>query len=305
MDGTGPPSPGGPDLIVVGDVMVDVAVEGPALVRGGDVHGTVLVRPAGSGANAAVWAAHAGARVRLYGRVGADLPGRLLASALAERGVEVRLGVDTEARTGAMLVVREGGERSMVADRGANARLRPEDLPPALDAPAVLVCGYLLFDPGSEEAAVAALERARARWVAVDASSWPLLEAYGRDRFLEATGPATLLLANELEVRALAGGPGGGDVRRQATRLAAHFDLVCVKLGARGALAVAGGYVAESPSPAVREADPTGAGDAFDGVFLTALLRGLDLEEALWAACEAGARAAASLDTWPPPGEGR
>lgn len=306
MDGDGPRDEGPearPDLIVVGDVMVDVAVEAAQLARGGDVHGTVLVRPAGSGANAAVWAASAGARVRLYGKAGDDLAGRLLAQALAERGVDARLGVERGARTGAMLVVRERGERSMVADRGANARLTPTDLPEALDAPAVLVSGYLLFDPGSEAAARAALERARARWVAVDAASWPLLEAYGRDRFLEATEAANVLLANELEVRALAGGPGAADVRRQAVRLAAGFDLVCVKLGARGALAVREGYLAESPAPEVEEADPTGAGDAFDGVFLAALVQGLDLEEALWAACEAGARAAASPDTWPPPEE--
>lgn len=293
----------GPDLIVVGDVMVDVAVEATQLARGGDVHGTVLVRPAGSGANAAVWAASAGARVRLHGKAGDDLAGRLLARALAERGVEARLMLDPGARTGAMLVVRERGERSMVADRGANARLAPGDLPEVLDAPAVLVSGYLLFDPGSEGAARAALERARARWVAVDAASWPLLRSYGRDRFLEATEPANVLLANELEVRALAGGPGPADVRRQAVRLAASFDLVCVKMGARGALAVREGYVTESPAPEVGEADPTGAGDAFDGVFLAALVQGLDLEEALWAACEAGARAAASTDTWPPSGQ--
>ncbi|HXF58159.1 MAG TPA: PfkB family carbohydrate kinase [Actinomycetota bacterium] len=291
---------GRPDLVVVGDVMVDVAVEAAQLARGGDVHGTVLVRPAGSGANAAVWAASAGARVRLYGRVGDDLAGRLLTQALAGRGVDARLAVDPGARTGAMLVVRERDERSMVADRGANARLAPADLPKALDATAVLASGYLLFDPGSEGAARAALERARARWVAVDAASWPLLQAYGRDRFFEATEAANVLFANELEVRALAREPGAAGVRRQAVRLAARFELVCVKLGARGALAVREGYVAESPAPEVEEADPTGAGDAFDGVFLAALVQGLDLEEALWAACEAGARAAASTDTWPP-----
>jgi sugar/nucleoside kinase (ribokinase family) len=136
-----------PDLIVVGDVMVDVGVAAGELARGGDIHGEVRLRPGGSAANAAVWAASAGARVRLYGRVGDDLPGRMLARALEERGVEPALVVDPSQRTGAVLSVREPGERSMVADRGANARLSPEDLPDRLQAAAVLVSGYLLFHP--------------------------------------------------------------------------------------------------------------------------------------------------------------
>ncbi len=55
------------DLIAVGDVMVDVHVQAPALKRGGDVHGRVRLQPAGTSANAAVWAASDGADVRVHG----------------------------------------------------------------------------------------------------------------------------------------------------------------------------------------------------------------------------------------------
>ena len=58
------------DLIAVGDVMVDVHVQAPALKRGGDVHGRVRLQPAGTSANAAVWAAWDGADVRVHGGVG-------------------------------------------------------------------------------------------------------------------------------------------------------------------------------------------------------------------------------------------
>src|SRR5215831_17958370 len=106
-----------PDLIVVGDVMVDVSVAAPALAGRGEVR----LRPAGAGANVAVWAAWAGATVRLHGAVGDDVAGRMVGEALAARGVDARLTVKAGARTGAMLVVHQAGERSMVADRGANA----------------------------------------------------------------------------------------------------------------------------------------------------------------------------------------
>jgi sugar/nucleoside kinase (ribokinase family) len=275
-----------PDVIVVGDVMVDVAVEAGALKRGGDVHGEVRLRFGGAGANAAVWAAHTGASVRLHGRVGDDPFGRAACEALRERGVEVALTVDPEERTGSMLVVHDGADRSMVADRGANGRLAPSDLPEALEAEAVLLSGYLLFGLGSRAAALAALERARARWVAVDAASWPLIEAFGPQPFFEATARATLLLANEMEARAL-------------QPVLGRYPAICVKLGPRGAELTTSDGVLRARAAEASGGDPTGAGDAFDGVLLGGLARRLDPAEALRRACEAGARAAASTEVWP------
>jgi sugar/nucleoside kinase (ribokinase family) len=292
---TGAPPSGLPDLIVVGDLLADIVVEAGTLVRGGDVHGTVRIRPAGSGANAAVWAAAGGARVRMIGRIGEDLIGRLLRDSLASRDVEAELVVDPAARTGAMLVVREPGERSMVADRGANAGLSPADLPDVLAAGAVLVSGYLLFHPGSEPAALAALERAEAPLIAVEAASWPLLEDYGADRFVSATKWATMLLANEREAEVLTGATG----EQALDELAGRYEIVVVKQGARGAVAATGGKRFTVVAPTIVEADPTGAGDAFDGVLLAEIAKGADLRSALSEACSAGATAAGSLETWP------
>jgi len=284
-----------PDLIVVGDVMADVSVSAGELATGGDVHGEVRIRPGGAGANAAVWAADAGARVTLYGRVGEDLIGRLLRSALAARAVDAALSIDRGSRTGAMLVVRKGGERSMVADRGANATLSPEDLPRRLVAGAVLVSGYLFFHPRSEAFAIAALARSEGPVVAVDAASWPLLEAYGRDRFLGATREATLILANAREAETLTALPAIDAARALAQR----YPMACVKLEAEGAVLAIEGRLIAAAAPPIQPVDPTGTGDAFDGVLLAELSRGSDPEAALQKACEAGARAAASADIWP------
>jgi sugar/nucleoside kinase (ribokinase family) len=282
-----------PDVIAVGDVMLDVAVDAEELARGGDVHGDVVVRPGGSASNAAVWAAAEGAKVRLHGRVGDDLAGRLLRESLEEHGVEAAL--DPDVRTGAVMVARETWERSMVADRGANARLSPDDLPDVLEAGAVLVSGYLLFHPGSEAAGRAALERARAEHVAVDAASWPLLRDLGPGRFLQAAGPASVLLLNGKEAETLA----GPDPEAAAAKLAERFALVAVKLGSQGVVVAAAGGVRRYPVEPVEEADPTGAGDAFDGVLLAALTLGAPLEEAVGRASAAGARVAASDSSWP------
>lgn len=283
------------DLVVVGDAMVDVAVDSGALARGGDVPGSVRIRPGGTGANAAVWAAAAGASVRLHARVGDDLPGRLVRDALEASGVDPALVVDPEAPTGAMLVVREAGERSMVADRGAAGRLSPEDLPERIDAGAVLVSGYLLFDPGAESGGKAALERARAEHVGLDAASWPLLESYGADRFLDAAREATLVLANEREAAVLTGASG----EEAARALASRGTMACVKLAAQGAVVASAQEVLPAAAPRAETIDPTGAGDAFNGTLLGALASGAPVPEALRLACEAGARAAGREGPWP------
>lgn len=280
-------------MVVVGDVMIDVSVRAEELARGGDVHGPVLVRPGGTVANAAVWGAREGAAVRLHAAVGADAAAALFELALGERGVEPALTRVDGARTGAMLVVVEEGERSMVADRGANASLREEHLPAELHCGALLVSGYTLLHDGTTAAGVAAIRRARAEHVAVDAASWPLIRERGPGRFLADADGATMLLANEKEAEVL----GGAD--DAALRLAGRFPVVVVKLGARGALVARGERLDEVPAPQVQERDPTGAGDAFDGVLLARLTLGDDLLDAVSAACRVGAEAAAGDETWP------
>ena len=280
----------------MGDVMVDVTVEAPALAPGGDVHGRVRVRPGGTSANAAVWAAWADADAAVVGAIGQDLAGEVLAGSLEARGVDTAGLVRAPAPTGAMLVVTEAGDRSMVADRGANAELRPADLPTELRAAAVLVSGYLLLGRGTTETAVAVLERAEAPFVAVEAASWPLVEAFGPDRFFEATAVATVLLANAREARSLT---GLGEI--EACRaLGERYRVAAVKRGAAGALLSVDGELLETRAePIARVDDPTGAGDAFDGVLLAALARREPAREALRLACHAGALVAASAGTWP------
>ena len=283
------------DLICVGDVMLDVRVDAGELARGGDVHGRVALHPGGTSANAAVWAAQTGATARVHGKVGVDVAGRLLRTELEVRGVEAALTEDPTAPSGTMLVVFEAGERSMVADRGANARLAPGDLPPTLEAGAVLVSGYLLLQPGAQEAGIEAIARSRAPWIGVEAASWPLVEAVGGAGFDELASGATIVFANDRESEALTG-LGPEDAVRA---LGERYRAACVKLGAMGAALVVDGDLYEHTPDPVEEADPTGAGDAFDGVLLAALARGVDPAEALRSACAAGAEVAASASVWP------
>ena len=204
-----------------------------------------------------------GATTRVHGRVGDDLQGRTLRDAITAHGVEAALTVDPEAPTGTMLVLHEPGERSMVADRGANARLAPRTCPPAIQAGAVLVSGYLLLQqPGTTPPLRPSIGPTR-RLVAVDASSWPLVQAFGVDRFFEATAAANAVLANDREAEILT----GPRARRPRRRWESATGWRRSSGGPAGRRAGRRGAVS-APAELIAEVDPTGAGDAFDGVLL-------------------------------------
>ena len=278
-----------PNVIAVGDVMV--GVHAPAATTGGHVVGQIQLHAGGSAPNAAAWAAAAGARAGVVGRVGDDFAGRALRAEVEAGGVEARLAVDPDLPTGCVLRL---GERT-VGERGANARLDPSDVPSTLVADAVLVSGYVLLHDDSEAAALTALERARSAWIAVDGASARLLERYGRERFLDATGSATVLLVNADEASALT----GEDPQRAVRVLASHYRLVCVKRGSGGAVTCFDGTLLWTDAPRITLVDDSGAGDAFAGALLAALAGGRPIEGALEAATRAGAAAASSHRRWP------
>jgi ribokinase len=294
-----------PLLVSVGDLMVDVAVEAPALARGGDVAGAVRLGPGGSAANVAAWAVAAGATARLVAGRGDDLAGRLLAAALEERGIELRPARPVAPASGAMLVVTEAGERTFVADPGANLHLAEPDVVAALDgAEAVFVSGYPLLRAATRAAATAAAAAGREGTPAVvDAASWPLLGGGAGEPVLAAAALAGTLLANREEAAALA---GRQDPAAAGARLAARVGTVVVKCGAAGVLVCAADRPPlPVPAPAAEVVDVTGAGDAFAAGYLLARAADADPAEAAGAGADLAARAVATAGAWPPrPGGG-
>lgn len=227
--------------------------------------------------NAAVAAAEEGAEATVIGRVGSDASAQLVARALAERDIVGKLASDPEISTGAAISL----GTTVVAHRGANARLAPEDVPDPLEADALLVSGFALLQTGSRDAGRAALERFHGRWAAVDLASPKLAD-------LEPAAGANVILATAEEAHAVT----GAEPEEAARTLASRFDLAVVKLGSAGAIAVQGHQVERAAAEPVQRRSAFGAGDAFAGALLVALARDDPLERALRVACEAGARAA-------------
>ncbi|MFF9490921.1 carbohydrate kinase family protein [Streptomyces flaveolus] len=301
--------PGGA-LLVVGDVVTDVVARhrGP-LATGTDTAASIRRLPGGAGANVACWAAYAGCGdVRMLGRVGADAAAWHERELLAH-GVRPLLVVDRSAPTGTVICLVDTGasaERTFLTDSGASLRLEPGDWSDTLlDGVARLhLSGYLLFSEPGRALVEVALAAAHGRGVPVslDPASAGFLTDLGVDRFLGLIEGVDVLLPSRDEACLLTGLPDGADA---AAKLSRHVPLVIAKQGAEGALVARSGAVcARVPAVPASPRDSTGAGDAFTGAFLAALVAGATPEDAATQGCRAGAVAVERVGGRPPANRG-
>jgi ribokinase len=271
------------EVVVVGSLNQDITVATDRRPGGGEtvLGRSVATASGGKGANQAVGAARAGARVAMVGCVGADAAGDALLAGLRDAGVDTAgvRGLDDAASGTALIVVDAAGENSIVVVPGANARLSAADVERALVATRPLVLAQLEVP---EEAVVGAA-RGGGRFV-LNASPVRRLPA----ALLEAADP---LIVNAGEAAAIA----GSDATDPATLAAAAHALgvrsIVITLGGRGACWSTPEWTIARPAPAVEVVDTTGAGDVFAGTLAAQLSRGADAEAALAAAVDAGAAA--------------
>jgi sugar/nucleoside kinase (ribokinase family) len=285
-------------LLVIGDAVTDVvALHGSPVMSGTDTAADIVLRPGGSGANTAAWAAHLGADVRLLARLGYD-SSEWHTTELVKTGVRPHITVDPDHPTAVVIaMVDKSGERSMLTNRGAGGLISDADWDPSLlDGVGRLhLSGYILFaEPGLRLAKLAMAEAAAAGVaVSIDPASTGPLRDFGIERFIRESAAAGLIIPNLDEALLLS---GATNAERAAVLLSEMYGTAIVKLGSQGALAAVGGQVvAVAPGVSAEVVDSTGAGDAFAAGFLTATLHGVSEEAALQAGCRAGAACVAQV----------
>ncbi|HEY6608732.1 MAG TPA: ribokinase [Candidatus Limnocylindria bacterium] len=289
------------NVVVVGSIHVDLVVATDHLPVPGETvaGGHFSVHDGGKGANQAVAAARAGARVSLIGAVGSDEHGERALAALRAEGIDVeRVRVVDGATTGvALIVVGPRGENQIAVAPGANDTLELNDD----DREAVATSDVLLTC--HEVPAAAVLDGVRA---SRDAGRIAILNpapARALPAELLALGP--LLTPNEHELIVAI---GNDNTDAALDELAArNTGPVIVTQGAAGALLAAGDRRERFAGfPALPVVDTTGAGDTFCGVLAAWLAEGSDLGAAIRAANAAASlsvRAAGARDGMPARGE--
>lgn len=300
-------------VIVVGSINVDMVMRLPRLPAAGQtVLGGVLTRhEGGKGANQAVAAARAGARVHMVGAVGA-FDGEESVAALASERVNVDAVARVDAPTGtAFVLVDDGtGENQIAVAAGANVMVSADRVGEALTAltlgPADVV--LLSFElPAAPLRVAAGMARLTGARVLVNpAPARPDLAGL-------LTGAIATPNAGELAALAPA---GGQEPRARALALSARTgDAVVVTLGSDGALLADHGTAKHFAGHRVDVRDTTGAGDTLTGVLAAGLAARLDLAASVrrgvaasaLAVTRAGARAmptARDIDQAAGPGTG-
>lgn len=282
-------------VVVVGDVINDIVVVPRTEPRPDtDTPATIRPRAGGSGSNTAVWMGSRGVPVDFVGAVGAD-DAELHERAFRDAGVEPHLHVVPGMPTGAIVIIVDGEQRTMLTERGANSALRSDAVTDALLAHAAIVhvSGYSILDGFGVRGTRDVIERATAAGtqVAINAASIGAVADFGLEQFRGAIEGATVLFVNLAEAQLLS---GQADPIAAARALGARHRIVATTMGSEGVLVVAdGGDPIAVPAPSVRLVDPTGAGDAFAAGFLESWARDGDAV----AAAEVGVFVAAAAVT--------
>jgi ribokinase len=266
-----------PRLVVIGSSNTDLVVNCSRLPRAGEtaLGGPLLKLAGGKGANQAVAAARAGARVCFVGAHGTDEFGRAAKAALRAEGVDVRHFISRMDHGSGVALIMVGGsarENLIAVAKSANDSLTRED---------VLRAGSEISKAG---VVVAQLE------IPLDAvtAAAELASKHGRPFVLNPAParklPARLLrmvhtlTPNETEAAQLT---GIDDPVLAARRLRSlGCQRLVVTLGARGALIVDAQGERRIAAPRVKAVDTVGAGDCFTAWLATGLAEGMDLDAA-------------------------
>lgn len=270
-----------PHLVVVGSSNTDLVVQAPRFPSPGEsLTGGVFAQfQGGKGANQAVAAARAGAKVTFVGRVGEDDFGRAALESLRAEGIDIsHTAQDPKLASGvALIIVDAGGENEIVVAMGANGAISREQIDSAMDAissaDAVLTQLEMPIDTVAYLAETA--DQMGRTLVLNPAPAQPIPDSV--------FACVDVLTPNLVELEMLSGMPVETvEEIEQAARsfLRKGVKAVVVTQGREGCLAVTpeeGWWTRALPADA---RDTVGAGDCFSGNLAVALAEGKTLREA-------------------------
>jgi ribokinase len=270
-----------PQIAVVGSSNTDMIIKAAKIPRPGEtiLGREFLMAAGGKGANQAVAASRAGARVSLVARVGDDVFGARAVSGFKKDAIDIKhVFRDKRAASGiALIIVAGDGENSIAVAAGANRNLSTRDVAKAgaviSSADALLL--QLEIPLATIRMAAAIASAAGVRVI--------LNPAPARKLDRELLTKVDVLTPNETEAEILTGIkiPTGRDMAEAARNLIDRgVRAVIMTLGDRGVFLFDGEIRGIVPGFKVNAVDTTAAGDVFNGALAVAISEGRPLPDA-------------------------
>jgi sulfofructose kinase len=274
--------PGKVDLVGVGLNAIDTLIplaHFPA--RGSKTeYSNASILPGGQAATTVIACQTWGLSTRYVGKLGDDEAGNLHRRAFAHAGVDARLITVTNAASPqSLILVDDGGERTVLCRRDERLLLQPSDL----DRSWIVNARALLVDGFETAAATQAASWARSAGVPVIAD---LDETYpGVEDLIDNVD--YLIVSRDFPTRLT--GERNLEQALRAARKRFGCAITAATLGADGVLAWDGKHFHLNPAYRVPVVDTTGAGDIFHAGFIYGLLQDWPLDHQLDFACAAAA----------------
>ena len=264
------------------DVVAQIPTSPHELHLGNDTRTIISTHGGGAAGNTASWLAVLGNDVTMVGRIGNDTAGSAITAEFDALGISYGNIVKEGLHTGVVVcLVDPSGERTMLADNGANAGLKVSDLPALDGVDAIYLSGYAPLAPLSREGVLEMVRTINSRGIPIifDPATVGGMQGVPVEEILSWCALMDTIIMNEEEAIYLS---GLSDCESALNFFVELTPRAIIKRGSAGAIGLErGGQIISVAAKTSAVVDTTGAGDAFAAGFIDAFTGRRDFSHAI------------------------
>ncbi len=302
----------------IGDPLIDVFLSKKTVEKAiiqnqpyiHDMNATTMIECGGS-TNALVSASRLGVKPNFFvGCAGTDLFAEIIEEKLKQEAIDSIIHRMTNERTGSVVIllddkIQDNNSRHFIVSRGASVKLREKMVPDSIyDAKILLFHGFTLLSDPERSTILSIIKKAHNKkpgiHIAFDpGDAW--FVTHRRAEINQLFNHITIFLPNQHELYALTKTKNVNHAIMQLFETFPSLQLVVVTLGRHGSIGKFRSDKKTIMMPAqtnVVVKDATGAGDAYAGALLAALIKGNTLKSAMKIATKMAAYCISGIGAW-------